>query len=115
MKVDIHKFTFGTFICLRPETKEDRTLLAKLWLGEYKDNILLKANCINSRYYIEVSNETRKSKAYLKDEILNITKQIKEEIQPVIEHLLDLGHELSADHLLSVRDNLVYYLENMET
>lgn len=46
-------------------------------------------------------------------EIMNLIRQIRDELEPVIEHLIDLEHDLNADHLLRIRDELLSKMENI--
>lgn len=48
----------------------------------------------------------------MNEKILNLINQIRDELEPVIEHLIDMGHDLNADHLLRIR-KLLNEMEEM--
>lgn len=48
-----------------------------------------------------------------REERYELIEAIKEELEPVIEHLLDLGHDLAANHLLHIRDRIVPEFEKI--
>jgi len=47
-----------------------------------------------------------------KQKLWSLVQEIKAELEPVIDHLLDVGHLLNATHLLNIRDNLLKVLED---
>jgi len=42
-----------------------------------------------------------------RQKLWDVIQEIKSELEPVIEHLLDIGHELNANRLLYIRDGLL--------
>jgi len=49
-----------------------------------------------------------------KQKLWSLVQEIKAELEPVIDHLLDMGHELNANRLLYIRDSLLKELETLE-
>ena len=49
-----------------------------------------------------------------KQKLWSLVQEIKAELEPVIDHLLDIGHELNANRLLYIRDSLLKELETLE-
>jgi len=42
-----------------------------------------------------------------KQKLWSLVQEIRAELEPVIDHLLDIGHELNANRLLHIRDSLL--------